>query len=111
MPESSCHPPHPVPPHFKPAPQTSKDTKPPQDLPNRSGIERRVLRDLINHIRQVRKQIPLVPIRQDGRDPGVVEFYLVIADFDEVDDGVGGHEGREGRLDDSADGALLAKGS
>jgi len=64
---------------------------------------------VINHIRQIRKQVPLIPVRQDGRDARVVEFYLVVADFDEVDGRVGGHEGCECRLDDLADGALFVR--
>lgn len=79
----------------------------PQHLPNSSRVKRRIFRNLIHHISQIRKQVPLVPIRQDGRHACVIEFYLVVADFDEVDGRVGGHEGRECSFDDLADGALF----
>jgi hypothetical protein len=78
----------------------------PQNILQRLGIKGRIFRNLINHIRQVREEIPLVPIRQDGRHARVVELDLVVANFNEVDGRVDGDEVREGCFDDLADGTL-----
>ena len=63
------------------------------------GIKYRIIRNLINDVRQIGKQIALVLVAQDGGDTSGVEFNVVVVDFDEVDGGVGGDEGFEGFLD------------
>lgn len=78
----------------------------PQHILQRLRIEQRILRYLINDIREIRKQIPLVPIRQDGRHARVIELDLVVVHLDEVDGGVDRHERAERCIDDLTDGAL-----
>lgn len=78
----------------------------PQDILQRLRVEQRVLGYLIDDIREVCEEIPLVPIRQDGRHARVVELDFVVVHLDEVDGGVDGHERAERCVDNLADGAL-----
>jgi len=58
---------------------------------------------------QVGKEIPLVPIGEDGWNRGVVEFDLFVVDLDEVDSRVLGHDGYQRVLDCRRYGALQSR--
>lgn len=60
----------------------------------------RVVRDLINDVRQVREEVTLVLVREDGGGAGAVELDVLVGDTDEVDGGVCSDEGFEGLGDD-----------
>lgn len=60
----------------------------PEDSLQSPGIEQRIIRYLINDVRQVRKEVALVLICEDSGYACVVELDVFVVDADEVDAGV-----------------------
>lgn len=57
-----------------------------------SGIEYCIVGYLVYDISKVCEEVSLVFVCEDGRDAGIVEFYVGVFDADEVDAWVRGHE-------------------
>lgn len=71
----------------------------PQYILQRLGIKNRIIRNLINDIRQICKQIPLISIRENSRNTCVIKFDVFVVDADEVNCWVCGDERKERGVD------------
>lgn len=63
------------------------------------AVEILVVRNHLDQPREIRKEVSLVAVRQDGRDGRVVELNLGVVNLDEMDGGVGVDDWSESNLD------------
>jgi hypothetical protein len=78
----------------------SEDVVLSEDVLQSAGIELSVLGDVFDDVGEVCKEVTLVLVCENGWDASVVEFYVLIVHFDEVEGGMCWDEGFEGGGDD-----------